>query len=78
MAVTIEKAQEMLDAWLAAELALATSGQEYEIWLGGTRRRLTRVNSEEIRKNILFWQAKVDALTVVGKKSRISYIAPRG
>lgn len=76
MPMTLEHATTMLDAWLAAELALATGGQEYEIWLGGTRRRLTRVNSEEIRKNITYWQSKVSQLS--GKKSRVGYISFRG
>lgn len=76
MPITLEYATKMLDAWLEAEYALATGGAEYEIWLGGTRRRLTRVDSEQIRKNIVYWQSKVDALG--SNKSRVSYISPRG
>lgn len=77
MAITLEQAETLLQAWLAAELALATGGAEYEIWLGGTRRRLTRVDSAEIRKNIVYWQTKVNTLSAT-PKSRIGYISPRG
>ena len=43
-------ARNHLDAWLAADLAVA-GGQSYTI--GG--RSLTRANSEEIRQQVQYW-----------------------
>lgn len=77
MAITLAQAQTMLQAWLDAELALATGGQEYEIWLGGTRRRLMRTDASEIRKSILYWQSRVNSLSAE-PVSRVGYISPRG
>ncbi len=43
-----------LDAWLAADLAVA-GGQSYTI--GG--RSLTRANSEEIRQQVQYWRQQL-------------------
>jgi hypothetical protein len=50
-------AQTMLDAWLAAEVKVA-SGQEYSI---GSR-RLRRADLAEIGERITFWRAEVERL----------------
>ena len=47
-------AQAQLNAWLAASLAL-TKSQSYEI--GG--RKLTRANTDEVRRMIQYWEGKV-------------------
>ena len=52
-------AQTMLDAWLAAELAILEGAQSYQIG----PRMLTRVNMTYIRDNVAYWQRQVDALT---------------
>lgn len=54
---TLEKAKQMLDMWVEAEMAVATS-QSYTI---GSR-SLTRANLAEIRKAIEYWRNEVAAL----------------
>ena len=76
MEITLEQAEQHLQAWLDADYALATGGQEYEIWLGGTRRKLVRADVAEIRKSVQYWQRMVRDLT--GTRSRVSYISPKG
>ncbi len=60
--ISLAQAQEHLLVWLNADKALA-SGQEYEIDTGGSRRKLTRVDADEIRKNIQYWSGQVAQLT---------------
>ena len=57
-AFTLLQAQTQLDAWLAADAAVAT-GQSYEI----AGRRLVRANAAEITAKIDYWATKVTALT---------------
>ncbi|MDF9845548.1 MULTISPECIES: DUF6148 family protein [unclassified Paenibacillus] len=52
---TLEVAQEHLNSWLDAELALST-GQSYTI---GTR-SLTRANLADVMAQIKYWQRQVD------------------
>jgi hypothetical protein len=56
--ITLEQAQAKLDAWMAADDAVA-GGQSYSI--GG--RSLTRANAAEIRANIEFWERRVIRLS---------------
>lgn len=56
--ITLVQAQAQLTAWLTASTVVAT-GQSYSIG----ERSLTRANANEIRKNIIFWQNRVTALT---------------
>lgn len=58
MAMDLSTAQAHLDAWLAADLAVAT-GQSYQI----DGRMLTRAHASEIRTNVTYWQRAVAALT---------------
>jgi hypothetical protein len=53
-AITLPQAQAQLAAWLAASAAVAT-GQEYQIDVSGTRRKLTRADAGEIRKQVAYW-----------------------
>ena len=55
--LTLEVAQNHLEAWLEAEVAVSTS-QSYRI---GTR-SLTRADLSEISKRITYWQNQVDRL----------------
>ena len=54
-------AQEMYDAYVAAELACIESGvQSYSVQLpGGGGRTITNVSLSDIRKGIEYWGAKV-------------------
>lgn len=60
--LTVETAQEHLEAWLAAELKIAT-GQEYEIDTGNGRRRLKRADLREVREQIKYWRGEVSKLS---------------
>lgn len=66
MTMTATIAQTHLDAWLAADLAVA-KGKSYSI----QGRSLTRVDAMEIRGQIAYWQGIVDALNAeaAGNKS---------
>lgn len=55
--LTIYEAKEHLQAWLDADLALAT-GKEYRI---GSR-SLTRANVQEVKERINFWRNEVARL----------------
>jgi hypothetical protein len=70
--ITLDQATAKLDAWMAADDAVA-SGQSYSI--GG--RSLTRANAAEIRSNIEFWDRKVARLSR-GGGIRCRYGAPNG
>lgn len=54
---TLQEARNMLNMWIEAEKAVATS-QSYSI---GSR-SLTRANLAEIRKSIEYWRNEVAAL----------------
>lgn len=56
--ITLSQAQTQLDAWIAADAAVAT-GQSYEI----AGRKLTRANAGEITAKIDYWNAKVVQLS---------------
>lgn len=75
--ITLEKAQEMLTLWLAAEEAVAVTGQSYTINTGAGSRTLTRANLSEIRTSINYWQQKVSRLEAGRSGPRVRYIAPR-
>ncbi|MGT2508183.1 DUF6148 family protein [Cupriavidus basilensis] len=66
--ITVEQAQAALAAWYAASLAVAKS-QSYEI----EGRKLTRVDADEIRKQIDYWEAKLRTLRNGGRRMRIGY-----
>lgn len=63
--ITKEKANEHLNAWLNAELAIST-GQSYKI---GSR-ELKRADLKEVRESIKFWQGKVQMLENPKRTSR--------
>ena len=54
----VTTAQTHLDAWLAADLAVAT-GQSYSI----QGRSLARADAAHIKSQITYWQNVVDSLT---------------
>ena len=62
MSMTVATAQTHLDAWLAADLALATA-QSYSLSTPGGSRTLTRANVQEVRDQIAYWQRVVNDLT---------------
>lgn len=70
---TLEKARQMLDMWVEAEMAVATS-QSYTI---GSR-SLTRANLAEIRKAIEYWRNEVAALESKNSNGRrVVRVIPR-
>lgn len=74
--ITLAEAQVQLALWLAASAGLASS-QSYEIETNGVRRSLTRADAAEVRRNIEFWDGKVQALSVAGTgRRRTRYMVP--
>lgn len=70
--ITLAQAEARLAAWLAADEAVAT-GQSYSI--GG--RSMTRANAAEIRKNIDYWEQRVNRLARAGTGgARVRYGVP--
>jgi hypothetical protein len=57
MALTLQQAQTALDAWIAADLAVA-KGQSYSM----NGRSLTLANTREIREQIQYWERRVATL----------------
>ena len=73
--ISLEVAKKHLEAWLEAELSV-TVNQSYTI---GSR-SLTRANLSEIRKQIEFWNNKVQSLENVRERrsrNRIYRFVPR-
>lgn len=56
MALTLSQANDALDAWIAADLAVA-KGQSYSM----NGRSLTLANVKEIREQIQYWERRVNA-----------------
>jgi len=76
--ITLEQAQTQLAAYLAAETAVL-GGQEYEIDINGSRRRLKRADLEAIRAGINSWNARVVQLAASASgSSRARSVVPRG
>ena len=67
---TLEAAKEHLQAFLEAEIAVAT-GQSYKI---GSR-SLTRANLSEIKERINFWRNEVERLEAGRKKGMRAFRA---
>jgi len=63
--MTAAQAQTILDAWIAASLAVA-SGQSYSI----KDRSLSRVDAGEISRQIDFWSTKVALLSRTRGRTR--------
>ena len=58
MSITFTQAQTALDAWIAADLAVA-KGQSYSM----NGRSLTMANVKEIREQIHYWERRLAALS---------------
>jgi len=72
--ITLEQAQQQLDAWMLASIKVS-KGQAYEI----EGRRMTRANLAEIQQSISFWDLKVKSLTPTRRRgARVRYVVPRG
>jgi len=70
---TLADAQRHLDAWLEADLALATS-QAYK--MGEVT--LTRSDMPTVKDRIAFWRSEVDRLTSGrGRGPRVFRVVPR-
>ncbi len=69
---TLEEAKQHLNAWLAADIALAAS-KEY--LMNGNR--LTRANADEVKERITFWRSEVKRLESGRSGARVVRIVPR-
>jgi hypothetical protein len=70
MALTLTQAQTALDAWIAADLAVA-KGQSYTM----NGRSLTLANSKEIREQIQYWERRVSAFEQVTQQNQQAALA---
>jgi len=68
---TLDQARQHLNAWMSADLALAT-GKEYRI---GSR-MLQRADASEVKKQINFWACEVSKLQ--GRTKRTRSVIPIG
>lgn len=70
MALTLTQAQTALDAWIAADLAVA-KGQSYSM----NGRSLTLANAKEIREQIQYWERRVQAFQQVAGQNNQAALA---
>lgn len=70
MALTLTQAQTALDAWIAADLAVA-KGQSYSM----NGRTLTLSNAKEIREQIQYWERRVSAFEQVTQQNQQAALA---
>jgi hypothetical protein len=63
MAMTLEKAEQALDAWIAASVAVA-GGQEARVG----DRVLRRADAQYVNAQIDYWERRVAALSETGRK----------
>lgn len=70
MALTSTQAQTALDAWIAADLAVA-KGQSYSM----NGRTLTLSNAKEIREQIQYWERRVSAFEQVSQQNQQAALA---
>ena len=70
MALTLSQAQAALDAWIAADLAVA-KGQSYSM----NGRSLTLANTREIREQIQYWERRVAAFEQVSQENQQAALA---
>jgi len=64
--MTLEQANQHLQAWLSADLALAT-GKEYRIG----ERTLRRTDAAEVKERIAYWSRQVSQLTGRSRTRRV-------
>ncbi len=70
MVLTLSQAQTALDAWIAADLAVA-KGQSYSM----NGRSLTLANTREIREQIQYWERRVQAFQQVIQNNQQAALA---
>lgn len=63
MALDLATAQTYLDAWLGAQVQLASNTTYTVSFPNGTSRTVTRPDGEEIRQMITYWHRVVNALS---------------
>ena len=64
-AITLAMAQAKLTMWMEADDALST-GQEYQIDVSGTRRKVVRADASMIQQRINYWSTMVNRLSSRG------------
>lgn len=70
--ITLEQAQQQLQAWLEADAAVA-GNQSYSI----AGRSLTRADAGEITRKIAYWNGQVKALSATSSgRGRAHYVVP--
>lgn len=69
--ITLEIAQQHLDAWIQADLALARA-RSYMITTPNGSTQVTRADLSDIKRQIAYWQQQVDILTTDTNPPRFS------
>ncbi len=67
--IDLATAIEHRDAWLAADLKLATA-QSYTFAVGGNAQTVTRADAEFVKKQYLYWQNEVNRLSAGRARGR--------
>lgn len=60
--ITLASAEAKLTEWMAAETAIASGAQSYQISTGAGYRIVTRANIDEVADRISYWSRKVAEL----------------
>lgn len=60
--ITLEIAQQHLDAWIQADLALANA-RSYMVTTPNGSTQVTRADLDDVKKQIAYWQQQVNVLS---------------
>lgn len=69
--ITLDIAQQHLDAWIQADLALARA-RSYMITTPNGSTQVTRADLSDIKRQIAYWQQQVNILTTNTNSPRFS------
>jgi hypothetical protein len=69
--ITLDIAQQHLEAWLQADIALARA-KSYMVTTPNGSTQVTRADLADVKKQIAYWQTQVNILTDNTERSRFS------
>lgn len=76
MTFTVEQCEQMISSYIAAEQAILL-GQEYEIEISGTRRRLKRADLRLVQSGVRLWETRLEIARMQANRSgRVGYMIP--
>lgn len=74
--ITLEQAEENLNKWVEADLALAGGAEEYSISIGGSSRTIKKHNAATVKGQVEYWNRWVQRLSRNGRMP-VSEVIPR-